>query len=255
MCGIGVGMPAVRRFFSFWWICTKRAFRGNTAFANDWQWFFGVPACLWLFTFVASYSGATDTTTGHPILDSFLVGLGAFIVTWTIAFIVRLLNMPAVVFHEEKDRADGLKKELDEVNYSINKPIKYVKASEAFYYLTKKSLWAAAVRNYDGSEGNFGKHEGVKIRKCVNVEVFGEFSRGAVEGQIRVLGRRGGTGAHVQIPFTDWLSMTVDHSTLVRGQISQTQPTTLGQTNFYTDLRICCEDVRRVWPQAEIVGQ
>ena len=33
----------MRRFFSFWWQCIKLAFRGNAAFANDWQWVFANP--------------------------------------------------------------------------------------------------------------------------------------------------------------------------------------------------------------------
>jgi hypothetical protein len=34
----------MRRFFRFWWLCAQRAFWGNTAFANDWQWLIGYPA-------------------------------------------------------------------------------------------------------------------------------------------------------------------------------------------------------------------
>jgi hypothetical protein len=98
----------MRSFFRFWWICAKTAFWGNTAFANDWQWVFGIPALSGLAGFLAANKGAADLSTGYPILDGFLTALGAFIVTWTIAFAVRMLNAPVVLFHEQKDRADAL---------------------------------------------------------------------------------------------------------------------------------------------------
>jgi hypothetical protein len=47
-------------------------------------------------------------TTGSPALDSFIGALAAFVLTWLVAYTVRLFNAPVVLFHEQKDRADRL---------------------------------------------------------------------------------------------------------------------------------------------------
>lgn len=98
----------MRRFFQFWWDCSKFAFWGNTAFANDWQWVFGIPALSGVAGYVAVNKGVAELSTGYPILDGFLAALGAFVVTWMVAFLVRLLNAPVDLFHHQKDRADRL---------------------------------------------------------------------------------------------------------------------------------------------------
>jgi hypothetical protein len=98
----------MRRFFSFWWLCARKAFWGNTAFANDWQWLFRIPTLSGFAGFLASNRGATDLSTGLPILDGFLAALGAFAVTWTVVFLVRLFETPVALFHEQKERADKL---------------------------------------------------------------------------------------------------------------------------------------------------
>jgi hypothetical protein len=90
----------MRRFFSFWWMCAKRAFWGNTAFANDWQWVFGIPLVAGLTSWVASQRGSTEVSTGYPIADGFLAALGAFIVTWCVAFLIRIFNAPVEFYHE-----------------------------------------------------------------------------------------------------------------------------------------------------------
>jgi hypothetical protein len=98
----------MRGFLDFWWICIRRAFWGNTAFANDWQWVFGVPAVSGVLGYLAANKGATDLGTGYPIADGVLTALGAFVVTWCVAFAVRVLNAPVVLYHEQKKRADAL---------------------------------------------------------------------------------------------------------------------------------------------------
>jgi hypothetical protein len=112
-----MGELHMRRFFSFWWLCLRTAFWGNAAFANDWQWVFGNPV---VSTFagvvvaavgavaptIAKRLGATEMTTGMPAVDSFLGALAAFILTWLVAYLVRLLNAPVVLFHDQKARAD-----------------------------------------------------------------------------------------------------------------------------------------------------
>jgi uncharacterized protein YoxC len=109
----------MRRFFSFWWLCTRTAAGGNSTFANDWQWVFGNPAVSAFGTlaiatlgglapsFVARL-GITEMTTGISTLDSFLGALAAFAITWFAAFAFRLIYAPVTLFHQQKDRADKL---------------------------------------------------------------------------------------------------------------------------------------------------
>ncbi len=96
----------MRRFFSFWWLCVRTAFRGNSAFANDWQWLFGIPLVSGLYVFYIARVGGHDLTTGYPIADAFLAALAAFIATWLIAFAIRLANAPVSLYYEEKRKAD-----------------------------------------------------------------------------------------------------------------------------------------------------
>jgi hypothetical protein len=115
----------MRRFFSFWLLCVRTAFWGNADFANDWQWVFGNPAVsafggivlaalgAWVPR-LAKQLGATDITTGNASLDSFIGALAAFIITWFVAFFVRLVNAPTVLYLAEKSRADNLQKSFDE---------------------------------------------------------------------------------------------------------------------------------------------
>jgi hypothetical protein len=108
MEGLGIGIGGMRRFISFWWRCLRTAFRGNAAFANDWQWMFGIPVCSGIANSIASQRGMTELSTGYPIADGFLGALAAFVVTWSVAFLVRLVNAPVGLYHEQKDRVDKL---------------------------------------------------------------------------------------------------------------------------------------------------
>jgi hypothetical protein len=96
----------MRKFIAFWWLCLRMASQGNSAFANDWQWLFGIPACSGLLAFFAGKQEFTQLSTGYPIVDALLVALGAFIVTWLVAFAMRVLNAPVILYHEQKARAD-----------------------------------------------------------------------------------------------------------------------------------------------------
>jgi hypothetical protein len=98
----------MRRFLSFWCLCVKNAFWGNTAFANDWQWVFGIPLVSGFSVWANARFGATAVTTGSPIADGFLGALGAFVVTWAVAFFVRLSNAPVNLYYQEKKKADDL---------------------------------------------------------------------------------------------------------------------------------------------------
>jgi hypothetical protein len=97
---------AMRRFLSFWWTCAKRAFWGNTAFANDWQWVFGVPICSAVAAGLNNKLHLSELTTDSAIADVFLAALAAFIVTWLVAFLVRLLNAPVLLYDEQRRIAE-----------------------------------------------------------------------------------------------------------------------------------------------------
>jgi hypothetical protein len=66
----------------------------------------------------AAQRGATELSTGYPIADGFLAAFGAFVVTWCVAFIVRLLNAPVVIFNKQKDDLAGLLKAGQAVSLS-----------------------------------------------------------------------------------------------------------------------------------------
>jgi hypothetical protein len=53
-------------------------------------------------------------STGYPILDGLLVALGAFIVTWTVSFLTRLINAPVELCSREMIRADAAQARLRE---------------------------------------------------------------------------------------------------------------------------------------------
>jgi hypothetical protein len=96
----------------FWCECARRARKGTGAFANDWQWVFGVPAVSAIGVYVASVKGATDLSTGYPALDAFLAALAAFLPTWAVAFSIRMYKAAPALFLEQKSRADILEARL-----------------------------------------------------------------------------------------------------------------------------------------------
>jgi hypothetical protein len=103
----------VRNFLRFWWLCIARAFWRNAAFANDWQWMFGIPVVSAVLAVIAARKGipVTELTTGNLIVDAFVIAIAAFIITWVVAFCARLIHIPGVLYYEEKNRADKLHRE------------------------------------------------------------------------------------------------------------------------------------------------
>jgi hypothetical protein len=87
-----------------------QAFWGNSAFANDWQWVIGNPLSTLLGAVFAALTGAAvfTTGTGYGIVDSFLVALTAFFLTWLAIFPIRFISLPAEYYFKEKARADRL---------------------------------------------------------------------------------------------------------------------------------------------------
>jgi hypothetical protein len=115
----------MRRFIAFWWLCVRKAFWGNTAFANDWQWLVGYPATaalLWaLGYFYAEFSGRVEVTLANGALGALAAAFIAFVITWIIAFVARLLDAPVELYHCEKDRADQLEG-LRQIADSVTRP-------------------------------------------------------------------------------------------------------------------------------------
>jgi hypothetical protein len=128
-----------------WWTCARRAFWGNTAFANDWQWVFGVPLCSAVVVWLSSKYQLSDLTTGSPIGDAFLAALAAFIVTWLVAFFVRLLNAPVVLYDEQKRTAEGavasnVAAEPSIFRLSVGESGPYMQTSGGNLYATKRTF-------------------------------------------------------------------------------------------------------------------
>jgi hypothetical protein len=97
----------MRRFFRFWWLCAQRAFWGNTAFANDWQWLIGYPAIVGLVLLLGYFglAGTVEVTLTTGAVGVFAAAFLAFLITWLAGFIMRLLNAPVELFHEPSARA------------------------------------------------------------------------------------------------------------------------------------------------------
>ncbi len=100
----------MRESLRFWFQCAKLASRGTVAFANDWSWFFGVPVVSFIFLLLAS-SGPGQSMTGNSILDALLGAATASGLTWLIVFTIRLFRAPAILYREERGRADALQAE------------------------------------------------------------------------------------------------------------------------------------------------
>lgn len=96
----------------FWLECSRRAFKGTSEFANDWQWVFGVPIVSLIGTYFASEKGVTSWTTGYPIVDAFLSALTVFLITAAIAFSVRIYKVAPTLYEEQVQLVDSLQDRL-----------------------------------------------------------------------------------------------------------------------------------------------
>jgi hypothetical protein len=102
----------MRRFRQFWSQCTSIALKGSASFANDWQWVVGIPMASFAGAYIASARGVTDMTTGYPIADAFIAAFVAFVITWGVAFLVRMSTAASQLYWEQKDRPDDLKNRI-----------------------------------------------------------------------------------------------------------------------------------------------
>jgi len=111
----------MRKFLHFWWRCVVLAAKGNVAFANNWMWLLGVPIFSTILAYAASRRSVTTVTTGSTVLDLLLTGAGSFAATWATAFLVRLINAPVRLYHEQKERADHFE-QARQLSNSAHKP-------------------------------------------------------------------------------------------------------------------------------------
>lgn len=102
----------MHQFLSFWWRCARIAAKGSFAFANDWQWLFGIPILAGLFSYIRGT--ATVTFFSNAIIDGIVVAAIVFAITWLVGLGIRLANAPVRLFYREKDRADAATHALTE---------------------------------------------------------------------------------------------------------------------------------------------
>ena len=133
------------RFFSFWWLCARTAFWGNSSAANDWQWIFANP--LWqsvgsavgaaLGAFISSHALEAPLMSPDTPMGVFLGGLFGFCATWIVFFFIRFVKTPPTLYFGQKDRADKLEGIAPSVILSKRrKPIAVLVAR----YVTNKTL-------------------------------------------------------------------------------------------------------------------
>jgi hypothetical protein len=119
---------------------------------------------------------------------------------------------------------------------------KFMSARDVIHYMRDESRWGRDKPVEKSPEG---------MSYDPTLEAFSEFSRGAGEGGVRVLGRRNGTGEHVEIPSAYWHSAVLDPLETLR--VSGASRTAGAVANaqsvpVYTEVTVHAEDVRRKWP-------
>jgi hypothetical protein len=101
----------MRRFFCFWWRCAKLAARGTVPLARSWWWLLAIPI-IGALRYLAADRSTEMILPNHPILDpildAMLFTVTGFIVICGAAFVIRLFNTPAVLFHQQTERVNAL---------------------------------------------------------------------------------------------------------------------------------------------------
>ena len=84
----------MRRFFAFWWFCVRQAFWGNSFLESEWRWAFGnAMSALLVSGALAAVSGTSAWIIGSGIVDIFLTALVAYVIAWTVGFLIRLSSL------------------------------------------------------------------------------------------------------------------------------------------------------------------
>lgn len=176
----------MQRRFAFTWLCIKIAVRGNAAPANDWQWVIANP--IWqgiggtvgatVGGYLAKHWQSAPLIWPNTPIGIFLGGLFGFVVTWIILFIIRFLRAPAILFYQEKERADGLQSQLEKKLYLAGKRDRSGRDD-----IPVREAFATIIRNLgdriklDSSETEKRKFAATRLRKI------------ALEGCVRLYGR------------------------------------------------------------------
>jgi hypothetical protein len=222
---------AVRKFLSFWWRCARLAARGNAPYANDWQWIFANPLWQIVGTIVGAAIGGLlkSVWPGAPEISSetwlgvFLGGLAGFVITWVLFFLIRFANAPALIFHDEKDRADEAAKRLA-VFSSDRDSARDVGIGEAVGYICFRE-WGNKFLAATGSEHASGAKE------------YDELLQAFADGVVPVWGKRNNYGVHEPIPKEYWFSNRVDWFSLLRDE-PKTERNATSNGDAYTSLMI-----------------
>lgn len=113
----------------FWLACMRIGVRGTAPFANDWQWAIGNPTIAAITPAVAAglatWLGKEYVMAEHPILGPFVIALGAYIVTWVVAFAFRTLNAAPQLYNQQKNRADNAEIEIRNLKERIRPKLRY----------------------------------------------------------------------------------------------------------------------------------
>jgi hypothetical protein len=238
----------MRRFSSFWLQCAGIAARGNSAFANDWQWLVGYPAiavALWFAGyFYAELSGRIEVTLSTAGLGVLAAAAAAFVITWLSAFLVRLANAPISLFFAEKKRADESDAKLSAIA-SNGLPTRNVCLGEAVSYVSFREwgrtfLEAMALRNAPLVKAN---------------PAYDHFLQAIADGEVPVWGKRFQGEVHEPIENSFWFDNRLDFLSLARKEaISESSDHIGTKATSYTHLMTSRETVERYWPRVGDTG-
>jgi hypothetical protein len=232
----------MKQFFCFWGRCVRLAARGNTPHANDWQWVLASP--LWQSSFGAAIGAAIGGALKSiwpdaPVIASdtwagvFLGGLAGFVITWILAFLIRLVIVPVELFYSEKTRADNAHRKLDALD-SDRDSTRDVGIGEAIGYICFRE-WGRNFLAATGSEHASAAKE------------YDELLQAFADGVVPAWGKRYNYGVHEPIPKEFWFNNRIDWFSLLRDDPRvERNSTSKGET--YTSLMTSRADIERYWP-------
>lgn len=139
-------------------------------------------------------------------------------------------------------------KSVSEIAGAAAESHRYMTVYEIIHYLADETEWGARTRNAITPHSTFP--HGMRTNPLVVAPY--EFKARGELGGVHAVGRLKGSGPHVEIPETYWLSATIK-SALQTPNVSETVPALPNPDGIpvYTDVRILSADVRRIWPAAK----
>jgi hypothetical protein len=230
----------MRRFFQFWRQCCGLAFKGNSSFANGWQWMFGTPFVTAVGAYLAARSGVTELTTGYPILDAFVAALAAFIITWFVAFCVRLLRVPVNLVDIQIERTRAAEARL----LAMARPYPDWPIHELFTHIRPDLL-----DRVDKEVENTWDRVGNDVRDQAALGRLKTWGRAVRSGADKTLGQRETlrlietsywTDAFFTYSFFDNTAVDAPHTYLQRGRSGPE----------YTDLHVNQIEALSIWPKS-----